>query len=416
MLALGLFTFSWPSVYYASEVKQYGSDVLVSLILLSAAYLCIAPEVPRRNWLALLGAGTLGLWMSHPALFTTTAVIMVLAIANLLLRNRKNLCWLFSIGLCWMLNSLFVYLLSLRYSAASKMLNQYWQDYFMPWPPWSDLNWFWQGGRTVVEKMLRIPLLPGLAVLTIGVIFLFRRDWKKAAMMLLPILAALSASGLEKYPFYTRFLLFTLPMFCMFMAAGMQKLHELGRRCFSKAGLLFSTIVVGVIFFQPVAISIERFASPENRNDIKPLMDVLRSNLRPRDTLYVHCGTRNQFKYYAHFYGIHPERAVVGSRAKESPKKLRQDIMKLAGRRRLWILFASRPARNRLNHEEILLTYLRRRGVLQIKFSSSGANLYLFDLGRFGQRPGFLLNSNTRTASSTMPKAKTKMAMALKTR
>jgi hypothetical protein len=416
LLALGFFAFSWPATYYASELKQYGSDLLFSLIIVAAAWSCSAPGASRRHWLALLAAGTLGLWMSHPALFTIAAATVVLACANLLDKNLRHLAWLSLAGIFWLLNFICLYLVSLRHSAANSILNAYWHASFMPWPPWMDLGWFCRSGRLVMEKLLHVPLWLGAAVMAIGIFSLFRRDWKKAALLLLPVLGALAASGLEKYPFYTRFLLFAMPMFGIILAAGMQCVHELARRCFPRAGLVFSAAIVIMIFFQPVALSMRRFVHPENRNDIKPVMKFLSYNLLPQDVIYVHRGSRSPFGYYARSFGIRPRQAVIGSWAKKSAKKLREDVMKLQGRSRVWFLFASVPARNGLKEEKILLQLFRRNGVQHVQFSATGANVYLFDLSRSGQRPGFLRNSSARTESSSNPKVKMNMAMALKTR
>src|ERR1700722_20601703 len=60
-LALALFALSPTLIYYASEVKQYSSDVAVALLLV---YLAVTKRI------LLLGiCGAVAIWFSHPAVF-----------------------------------------------------------------------------------------------------------------------------------------------------------------------------------------------------------------------------------------------------------------------------------------------------------------------------------------------------------
>lgn len=382
LAALGLFTFSWPAIYYASEVRPYGSDGLFTLLLLAAAYSCSGPQVSRRNWLWLLGAGLMAPWMSHPSLFIMAGIGIVLAIANLRWRKWPHLFWLLGSGLFWGLNFLCVYLLSLRQITGNKMLHIFFQKAFMPLPPWNDWNWFAISGRMLFNNLLHMPFGLGLAILAMGVIYLFRRSWKTAAQWSVPVLLALLASGLAKYPFWPRFVLFLLPILCFFLAAGMRALHDQATRYIPKIGFLISVSVMVMIFWQPIVFSVKKFVRPENKKDIKSLMAPLSDNGRTQDTIYVHNASKFQFTYYAGFYGINPKKTVFGTRAKDSAGPLYADIDKLAGCSRVWFLFANRYYKNRLDHEKSMLRYLKRKGIQKKRFGATGAALYLFDLSR----------------------------------
>ena len=72
--ALALFAIGSPLIYYASEVKQYSSDVFIALLLLWLAGGTVHPDGqtdfrPGRRNLLLAIIGALSLWFSHPALF-----------------------------------------------------------------------------------------------------------------------------------------------------------------------------------------------------------------------------------------------------------------------------------------------------------------------------------------------------------
>ncbi|HSQ34462.1 MAG TPA: hypothetical protein VLQ89_00570, partial [Candidatus Binatia bacterium] len=374
LVALGLFAFSWQSVYYASEVKQYSSDVLFTLLIFVAAQCCVAAAVPRRNWIWLMGTGTLALWMSHPSLFSLAAVVMVLGVVNLRAKNGRHLLYLLATSLFWAIHFICTYVLSLRYSADSKMLHDYWLKAFMPLPPWNDWGWFARSAEMIFENLLNMPFIPGAALLTVGVFIMFRRNPKTAALWLLPILAALATSALGKYPFWTRFLLFSLPALCFFAAVGIRALHQTVTHFSPKAGYAVSASILLLMLWQPVAFGANKFLHPENKNNIKSIMACLRDNRRSRDTIYVHYASKRPFLYYAYAYGLVGKKVWLGTRAKESPAPLFKNIDRLAGRSRVWFLFANRYLSDRFNHEKIMLKYLDRLGVQRKKFRATGAS------------------------------------------
>jgi len=380
LLALGLFTFSWPSIYYASEVKQYSSDVLFSLILLSAASFCTAPEVPRRNWLWLLAAGTLALWMSHPSLFLIAGIGIVLAVTNLLDRKWPNLIWLLISSFFWLANFFCIYILVLRQTAANKMLHDFWLKAFMPLPPWKDWDWFSRSGQMIFKELLTVPIVLGLVVLAIGIFYAFRRDLKTAVQWSIPILVALAASGLGKYPFWTRFLLFLLPMLCFFLATGIGTLHGLASKFLPRTAFVPTVIIVIMVFWHPAALSVKKFKFPVNKNDIKPLMAYWRANRQRGDIIYVH-HAKFQFMYYTDGSDMNYRKAIFEARVKNSISPLMKNMNKISGCPRVWFLFTNQLFDSAYT-EKAMLEYLDRIGFQEEQFRATGATLYLYDLSR----------------------------------
>ena len=84
LLAVALFAVNEPLVYYASETKPYGSDVLVALVLLLLACRVTERAADRANLrLAMLAVGGLvGVWLSFPAVFVLAGIVVALRLRD----------------------------------------------------------------------------------------------------------------------------------------------------------------------------------------------------------------------------------------------------------------------------------------------------------------------------------------------
>ena len=63
-----------------------------------------------------------------------------------------------------------------------------------------------------------------------GLISLLAFRPKEALLLLLPIIAVMGASALQVYPFSERLILFTVPMFLIFVVKGLDNTVRLGGR------------------------------------------------------------------------------------------------------------------------------------------------------------------------------------------
>ena len=82
IIGLALTAFSPPLISYAAELKQYGVEVTVTLVLLLAAdRVLTGPATRSRMAAALAVAGTVGVWFSFTAPFILLGIGMCLAVA-----------------------------------------------------------------------------------------------------------------------------------------------------------------------------------------------------------------------------------------------------------------------------------------------------------------------------------------------
>ena len=148
-IAVGLFAFNDWLVYYASELKQYSTDVALTL----AAFLLAARPAEetlvmcRRRLLTLAAFGAAGVWFSHPLAFVLASVGSYLVASSMLRRQWKMVAQLCGVILLWICSFGVCFLISYRILSKGDFLWRWWGFAFLPLPPHSiaDLKQdFWQ--------------------------------------------------------------------------------------------------------------------------------------------------------------------------------------------------------------------------------------------------------------------------------
>src|SRR4029078_12931297 len=79
-MALAFFSASDYLLYYAAQVKQYSTDVALTLLILVLALRFIAGESTVRRVLPIGVAGVLAVWLSHPSIFVLSGAGITVAL------------------------------------------------------------------------------------------------------------------------------------------------------------------------------------------------------------------------------------------------------------------------------------------------------------------------------------------------
>jgi len=268
VFAVGLFSVAYPCTRYSAEAKQYGVELLVSLVLLTLAVeWWRRPEKTRWLW-ALVAFTPVAVWLSYPAVFVCGAISLFAA--WLLLKTwrsatsgvaapeahglqpvgfterevvgfeivRKPLlsitprgwtAWLvFNLTLAGALAAL--YFVSAQHQGAKSLegMQRAWGGGFPPMgeplklPGWllethtSDLLAYPVGGRNGASMATFLLCLVGILLLAL------RRRWAVLGLWLGPLALSLAAAALRRYPYgqMTKFQLFAAPIFCMLAGLG----------------------------------------------------------------------------------------------------------------------------------------------------------------------------------------------------
>jgi hypothetical protein len=416
LIALAMMSFSKGLIYYSSEMKQYSTDVLVTILILLATAWCMElpntvstarrrgprpalslsngySEDPDRSaenpalrstsepasGSAILARTNLSvwsilsaclLWFSHPAVFIIAGTGIFLIAAN-----RKTIpLTAIAAALIPAVSFAIDYIVVLRPLRHSTFLHEFWQQGgFLPRPIGFDsIGWMWETFFRAFRTPggIKLPILTPLVFL-IGVLALLIRKPRLAAMLLLPPLIALASAAAGEYPYLHRLILFVLPMLFLVTGVGLESIWNLipGPRWLAvgacSAALLGGAVVAAIIWG----------FSPEPVEEIKPLLKYLQTHRRGEDGFYAYWGSEPALRYYASRYAIDPATVIVGQGKDKAGFAF--DIQHIPNQT-IWILISHSIA----DDQRDLLNVLDGTGKCTDAKSAPGAAIYRYDLRR----------------------------------
>ncbi|MBX7259154.1 MAG: hypothetical protein K1Y02_22520 [Candidatus Hydrogenedentes bacterium] len=379
MFALALFAVSGPCIRYSGEVKQYATDVLVTLVLL----LVLSPMAQGRGGIgrgivaALTGAAAV--WCAYPAIFVLAGAATTLTIDSIHRRRYRAFAGWSTVGAVWAASFAAYYLFSLHTIGANIVVRSWWTDTFMPFPPRSfvDVNWFVRAFFDYFNDPLGMTAAGvGAILFVLGVGPFFRRAPVLGALLLTPLAFALLASGLQRYPFTTRFLLFTVPLTLPFIAEGFERIRAQTR------SPLIPACIVAVALMQPSITAARSVLRPEASEGIRPTYEYLKNRIETGDTVYVYHWAIFPLQYYEKKAGNLQGTKVLGESRRADWSYYVQDIASLRGKSRVWFVFETSHAHLSGQERQFFTTYLDTVGKRLDAFESTQSSAYLYDLGQ----------------------------------
>lgn len=397
VFAVFLFAISVPMIYYSSELKQYSTDVMVSLLLIYLALLCLKEGENTQTFLVLGLLGAISILLSHPSAFTLLVIGLLLFIDKYLQKDYARFRWLIGIGVFWIAVFLGTYLISLRYLIGNQNLQDYWGNSYAPFPPWEHLDWYKNVFVVLLPHIspsfLR-DIFPGfsekylvfgaLLLVFVGMLSLFFRNYKMAVIFIAPFLVAFIASGLNRYPMSDRFLYFWLPSLFLLMGEGLWRLYAiLSKYNRVAAWIAYGTIVL-IFLWSPIQYANANFWKPQMGEDIKPVLGYVRDHLQEGDIVYVHNGSVTPFLYYETSYGLDTADTFVAMKS-WNVKRFIVDVEDFKGDERVWFVFShvvscDCEGNTREDRVQAHVNILDQYGIQLDHFSATNAVVYLYDL------------------------------------
>ena len=388
-IAITLFAFGRHTLYFATELKQYSSDIAIALLLFwllnNLGHKIL--KIPGIIFTALVGS--LVIWFSHPSIFILGGIEgYYLLLANRKLRlnillNRLTiyLSWLTSFGL--------FYWLTIVNTINNEDLASSWSSRY----PSSliDLGWLLDAlGRFFYNPMGFTGITDGIGIFAFvfGCVAWYKKDKAFLGTLLAPFIATLIAAYLHQYPFRERLAVFLVPFAIIIVAEGVAWLIGQFNRTQANFKGRFISLILGIFCLLSLTIpQIARAGSfvfaPEVKHEIRPVTEYVLSHQQSEDTIYVYSLGAQGFSYYAQRLGYSDKDYILGAgnlthKDKETVQnwqELRADIKPLRGKSRVWfVLRAEEP------ETTAILKYLNQIGQEQDLFQQPGASAYLYDL------------------------------------
>lgn len=258
LLATAIFASAYYVVRHGAEIKPYSTDLFVALVLTYLGWRLFRRPDSTIRWAALILAGTVSVWVSYPAAFVAGGVGLLLTYLVYHNRSRKAAAWWVLYGVCVAASFAGMLLLVGQAQAqASSWLVDHpaWRGAFAPLhEPWRIPLWLLD---MHTGNMMAYPIggkrggsAVTLLLVLAGSIVLWRRRRPLLLLLLSPLILALAASVLKRYPYggSARIALYMAPAFCLLAGVGLAWLLRRflrGKR--NVRAVAVATAVVGLI-------------------------------------------------------------------------------------------------------------------------------------------------------------------------
>jgi len=389
-LAIAPFALAPPLIFFATEAKQYSSDVAIALALLLIALELGEGELTRRRATLAAFAGVLAVWMSQPAVIVLAGNGAAMLLHAFQAREQEKRVRIVAVVSAWGVSAGAVIAVSLQHlaPAAQRYMYTFWDSGFWPIAPSQLSSWTWPLLRSssLLAGQLALPTsvgAGGVVLAIVGTVALWRRDSREAMLLVAPVLVALGASAAHLYPFAERLSLFLIAPILLLSAAGLDAIAV----AIPRARHATAVRAIAALVLLAMGARALRASQPVYRpEEITPAIAYLRSAARPSDALYVYYGAVPAFHFYKSIETI-PGSTTLGECHREDLRAYLSELDRYRGRARTWVLFAHELPR--LHERELMLHYLDAIGSARDSVVTRGRDvngnvapvrLYLYDL------------------------------------
>ena len=388
VIAMALFACGRYTLYFATELKPYSSDVAIALILFWLLSRVHHRMLKLKKIINLAVVGSLTVWLSYPSVF----LLAGLEAWNLFTASSKH--WYkiiinrIGIYLTWVVSFASFYFVTIADTLTNEDLSSSWSDRYPD--SFGDILWLFDAlGRFFYHPMGFSGIADGIGIFAfiVGCVAWYRRNRSIFLALIAPFIVTMLAAYLRQYPFRDRLVLFLAPLGMLIVAEGtallltqLRKINLNNRyRCWL-FGLL--GIVCLYALTVPAIFRTSNFIiHPEVKHEARPVVEYVAAEYQPGDQIYVYAGAVQTFTYYVDLKDYSDLNYINGSAnfsqkgsIQETRSQFATEIEPLTGNR-VWFVFRAEESEELAARE-----YLDTIGKQLDSFRQPGASAYLYQL------------------------------------
>ena len=380
-VATAFYCSSYFVLYYSSEVKQYMTDSLLSLLTVFSV-IRIVEDNSTKNSTFLLLMGVLGVWFSNVS-------IIVLFPAGLYYLHHtitvtRKYIQTFLILFAWSFSFAIYFFLFIHQHPTKEMMVEFWEFHgaFIHSNILSANFWI-----QLIDKFERYFSLLGfkkfsLAIIPffiVGVLTTYRLGKNYLFLMIFPLLLHLALAYLKLYPFQTRLTLYMIPFLIILSVTGIVKTVQYLKLDSSK---FFMPIILIPIVLNLVLLGLRGF--PIENEEIKRSMRFIDENITKGDCVYVYDGSLLAFTFYKKKYSnlseMRSDQIYHANSYKEDWNMHSRDVKELGNEDTIWLLFSHVYKKNinsEISEDEFIVSLFEMKGFeVRDMLESEGSSLY----------------------------------------
>ena len=315
LLAVFLFGLSAPMIYHAAEVKQYSTEMLMSVLLL---WLMVKYRygITWKQAVVLSVAGAVCVLFSNPGIFLLSGAGIAVGLHLVGRREYKSMTGFVVAGSVWLVVFAVYYYFIIQNNKNVEVFRGMWQSEFLPIP--TNIRWYARMVLRVFSEPLGLSLdyrfLPvfnltakyllffsyaALLLLALGIRVFLKKDKYLFWIFFLPVCVTAVASFMKLYPFHERFLLFLCPVFFLILSKSSEALQLNIRLPVVKIATAL-TIIFVVVNLVVKTLNPGLFGTVEKYSQMREAFQYIKDNHRADEPVCIMWDAEPFYIYYNH--------------------------------------------------------------------------------------------------------------------
>ncbi len=369
VFAVALFSFSGPLIYHSSEVKQYETEVLAAVVILWLV-VRLRDGLTAKQALAAGVAAAICVWFAFSSIFVIAGALATLWVCFLSKKEWQNVARIAGIVGLALASFVAYYIFIIRPSANLAVQQSAYEGHFAPWPvSLRALLWYARTGYLAlgdpfgVSLDVNLPFLPhsatlkylatlsypAIALCGIGVYQFWKDNRTLGCLLGSPLVLALVASLLGKYPLLERHFLFFVPSFCLLLAKAVEAMAVEAKAWPGKRQLISRALVVWTLLYVVVNLG-AKVARPAlfggmKHSTMREAIRYINEHYQKGDEVYILWNAVPFYTYYGYRYDLNWSPQISGDprigahSLDEIRARVKHDVQAgVAGHARTWFL------------------------------------------------------------------------------